>query len=543
MSKKLKEVNLFMFEIILKFLPVILPVVVFLIIFSIGYVKAPPDTAFIISGLFKPRTLIGRAGIRIPFLERLDRLSLKMFSVDVKTTDFVPNADYINVKVDASVKLRVGESEEMRRLAAQFFLNEREESIIARVQDTLEGNMREIIGQMKLKEMVTDRKVFAERVQANAIPDLKKMGLELIAFNVQSFVDQGDVIKDLGIDNISQIRKSAAIAKAEADRDVEIVKAQTAKEANDAKVQSDIDIAEKKNALSIKESELKMESDNKKAIADAVYKIQAQEQRRSLEITSVDADIAKTDKQAELKAKEVEVAKQTLDAEVRAKADASLYEQQKTAEAELYKRQKEAEAAKYEKEQEAEAIKIQAEANKEAKEQEAVGIAAVGKAEAEAIKAKALAEAEGINKKAEAMQKYGQAAVVEMIVGVLPEIAKNVAEPLTKVDKITMYGEGNNTKLIKDIINGTSQITQGISESMGLDLKSILAGALGGKLLSDVNKNISCENQPNQLPPAAPVEITATEPKDTPAPVEETSKEPVKVQKKHKNQNFTHGNE
>lgn len=475
-------------DVFLKFLPVVFAVALLFIIISIGYVKAPPDTAYIISGFRKPRVLIGQAGIRIPFFERLDKLSLKMFSVDVKTTDFVPNADYINVKVDASVKLRVGQNKEMMELAAKFFLNEREDVIIHRVQDTLEGNMREIIGQMKLKEMVTDRKAFGERVQANAVPDLEKMGLELMAFNVQSFVDQNDVILDLGIDNVSQIRKSAAIAKAEADRDIAVVQAQTAKEANEAQVQSDMEIAEKNNALAIRQAELKMESDNKDAIADAAYKIQEQEQRKSIEIASVNADIARTDKEAELKAKEVEVAKQTLDAEVRAKADASLYEQQKTAEAELYKRKKEAEAAKYEKEQEAEAIKIQAAANKEAKEQEAIGIAAVGKAEAEAIQAKALAEAEGINKKAEAMQKYGEAAVIEMIVGALPEIAKNVAEPLSKVDKITMYGEGNNTKLLQDIVNGTTQITQGISESMGLDLKALLAGVLGGKMASKSNQ-------------------------------------------------------
>lgn len=479
-----------MLEIVLKFLPFVIAGLLLVVIFSMGYVKAPPDTAFIISGFRKPRILIGQAGVRIPFFERLDKLSLKMLSVDVKTTDFVPNADYINVKVDASVKLRVGQSAEMMALAAKFFLNEREENIIAKVQDTLEGNMREIIGQMELKQMVTDRKAFADRVQANAIPDLEKMGLELIAFNVQSFVDQDDVIKNLGIDNISQIQKSASIARAEAERDVAIAKAQAEKEANDVKVQSDMEIAEKNNALEIRKSELKVESDKMSAIADAVYKIQEQEQRKSIEIASVDADIAKTDKEAELKAKEVEVTKQTLDAEVRARADADLYEHQKNAEADLYKRQKEAEAAKYEKEQEAEAIKIQAAANKEAKEQEAICIAAVGKAEAEAIKAKALAEAEGINKKAEATQKYGEAAVIEMIVGALPEIAKNVAEPLSKVDKITMYGEGNGTKLIKDIIDGTSQITEGISESMGLDLKSLLAGILGGKLAAGTGQQI-----------------------------------------------------
>lgn len=140
-------------------------IVLIIIIVCIGYVKAPPDTAYMISGFRKPRILIGKAGIRVPFLERLDKLSLKMFSVDVKTTDYVPNAEYINVKVDATVKIRIGQSEEMMSLASRFFLNESEDMIIRRVQDTLEGNMREIVGQMKLEEMVTDRKAFGERVQ------------------------------------------------------------------------------------------------------------------------------------------------------------------------------------------------------------------------------------------------------------------------------------------------------------------------------------------------------------------------------------------
>ena len=153
---------------LLKYVPIIAIVIAAIVILCLGYVKSPPDTAFIISGFRKPRTLIGRAGIRIPFLERLDKLSLKMFSVDVKTTDYVPNAEYINVKVDATVKIRIGQSPDMMALAAKFFLNEKESVIISRVQDTLEGNMREIIGQMKLSEMVTDRKAFGERVQANA---------------------------------------------------------------------------------------------------------------------------------------------------------------------------------------------------------------------------------------------------------------------------------------------------------------------------------------------------------------------------------------
>ena len=448
-------------------------IILLIVIVLIGYVKAPPDTAYMISGFRKPRILIGKAGIRIPFLERLDKLSLKMFSVDVKTTDYVPNAEYINVKVDATVKIRIGQSKEMMSLASKFFLNENEEMIIRRVQDTLEGNMREIVGQMKLEEMVTDRKAFGERVQENAIPDLEKMGLEMISFNVQSFSDQNNVIDDLGIDNISQIKKGAAVAKAQAERDIAIAQAQAAKEANEAKVQSEMEIAEKQTSLAIRQAELKQQSDVKKAEADAAYSIQEQEQRKTIEVTSANADIARAERTAELKAKEVDVAKQTLDAEIRAKADAQRYAAEQEAEAELFRRTKEAEAKMIERQREAE------------------GIRAVGEAEAEAVRLKALAEAESIDRKAEAMKKYGEAAVVEMVMNALPEIAKNVAEPLSKVDKITMYGEGNSAKLLSDIVNGTTQVTEGISAGMGIDIKSLIMGALGGKIVADTKAPVS----------------------------------------------------
>ena len=460
---------------------------VLIVIVCIGYVKSPPDTAYIISGFRKPRILIGKAGIRIPFLERLDKLSLKMFSVDVKTTDFVPNAEYINVKVDATVKIRIGQSEEMMTLASKFFLNEKEDMIIRRVQDTLEGNMREIVGQMRLEEMVTDRKAFGERVQENAIPDLQKMGLEMISFNVQSFSDQNNVIEDLGIDNISQIKKGAAVAKAQADRDIAIAQAQAAKEANDAKVQSEMEIAEKQTSLAIRQAELKQQSDVKKAEADAAYSIQEQAQRKTIEVASANADIARAERTAELKAREVDVAKQTLDAEIRAQADARRYAAEQEAEAELFRRTREAEAKMIERQREAE------------------GIRAVGEAEAEAIRLKALAEAEGIDKKAEAMKKYGEAAVIEMIMGALPEIAKNVAEPLSKVDKITMYGEGNSAKLLSDIVNGTTQVTEGISAGMGIDIKSLIMGALGGKLAADPAPVVVV--QPQQEAVEAPAEV------------------------------------
>ena len=466
-------------------------IILLILIICIGYVKAPPDTAYMISGFRKPRILIGKAGIRIPFLERLDKLSLKMFSVDVKTTDFVPNAEYINVKVDATVKIRIGQSEEMMSLASKFFLNESEDMIIRRVQDTLEGNMREIVGQMKLEEMVTDRKAFGERVQENAIPDLQKMGLEMISFNVQSFSDQNNVIEDLGIDNISQIKKKAAIAKAEAEKEIAVAKAEADKQANDARINAEREIAKKNNELALQKAELQKMEDTKRAEADAAYSIQEQEQRKTIEVATQEASIAKQEKEVILKQKEAEVKEKALDAEVKKKAEAEKFARQQQSEAELYERMKNAEAEKFEREKEAEAMKATAEAQKFAKEQEAAGIRMVGEAEAEAIRAKGIAEAEAMEKKALAYQKYNNAAMAEMLIQVLPEIAGKIAEPLTQIDKITIIGGdgGNGVGNVADNVPSVmAKLFETMKETVGIDLADIVkAGTYDAK----VNKNIN----------------------------------------------------
>lgn len=469
--------------IIAKAVPIILIILLIVLLFCFSYVKAPPNKAFIISGPKKNgRILIGRAGFIIPFLEKIDTLYLGQTTVDIKTEVPVPTNDFINVTVDAVAKVRIDPSDAGIRLAAKNFLNKKEPDIAQELTDSFQGNMREIIGTLSLKDINTDRDSFSDQVMQKASRDMAKLGIEILICNIQNVTDENGLIKDLGADNTSRIKKDAAIAKAQADRDVAIAQAEADKAANDARVQSQTDIAIRNNELEIKQAELKRTADTKKAEANAAYEIQRQTQEKSIQTATVDAQIAKAEREAELKAREVEVTKQSLDAEIRAKADADLYQQQKQAEAELFKRQKEAEARKYEQEQEAAATMKMAEAAKFAKEQEAAGIAAVGKAEAAAIQAKALAETEGINKKAEAMKKYGDAAIVEMIMTAMPEIAKNVAEPLAKVDKITMFGEGNTAKLLQDIVKGTTQVTEGLSPGLGLDLKAVVAGALGGRL-------------------------------------------------------------
>ncbi|MBQ3356229.1 MAG: flotillin family protein [Oscillospiraceae bacterium] len=470
---------------LIPFLPIVIGVIALISLLCAGYVKSPPDQAYIISGIKKNgRILIGRAGIKIPFFERLDKLYLGQMTVDIKTEQSVPTNDFINVNVDAVAKVRISANPEGIKLAAKNFLNMRPERIAAELQDSLQGNMREIIGTLSLKDINTDRDSFSDQVMMKAARDMDKLGIEILSCNIQNVTDENGLIRDLGADNTSLIKKNAAIAKAQADRDVAIAKAQADKAANDARVEADTVIAQRQNELAIRQAELKVSADTKKAEADAAYEIQRQEQQKSIQTATVNAEIARAERDAELKKQNVEVTKQMLDAEIRARADAELYRQKQVAEADLFRRQKEAEAQRYEREQNAQAQKIAAEAVRFAKEQEAEGIRAVGEAEASAIRAKAIAEAEGIDKKAEAMRKYGEAAVIEMVMNALPEIAKNVAEPLSKVDKITMYGEGNSAKLISDIVGSTTQITEGFASGMGLDIKSLLVGALGGKLAS-----------------------------------------------------------
>ena len=420
----------------------IIVVVLLLVILASGYVKSPPDTAFIISGLRK-KTIIGKASIKIPFLERLDKLSLKLIPIDVKTSTAVPTADYINIQVDAAVNVKISSDPGRLAMAAENFLNQNTEYIGRVAREVLEGNMREIVGRMKLEEMVSDRQKFAELVKENAMPDLAAMGLDIISFNVQNFSDNNGVIDDLGIDNISQIKKKAAIAKAEADKEIAVAKAEADRQANDAKINSDREIAIKNNELDIQKAELKKNADVKQAEADAAYQIQEEQQRKTIEITTAEANIAKQEKEIIIKQRMAEVAEKALDAEVRKKAEAEKYARQQKAEAELYERQKNAEAKKFEVQQEAEAQKSRAEAERFTKEQEAQGIRMVGDAEAEAIRAKGVAEAEAMEKKAEAYQKYTGAAVAEMMINVLPEVAGKIAEPLAQIDKITIIGGGS----------------------------------------------------------------------------------------------------
>ncbi len=475
---------------------VLIPVIAILVILLLakGYVKASPDVAVIISGLKKtPRVLIGRAGFMVPFLEKVDYLHLGQISVDIKTDSYIPTNDFINVKVDAIAKVRIDSSPEGMLKAERNFLNKEPQMIALDLQDSLQGNMREIIGTLDLKTINTDRDSFSDQVMAKASKDMEKLGIEILSCNIQNVTDENGLINDLGMDNTSKIKKDAAIAKAEADRDVAIAKADADKAANDARVAAATVIAQKNTELSIRQSELKSKADVAKAEADAAYEIQNQEQQKVIQTATVNAMIAKAERQAELKQKEVMVREQELAAAVRKKADAEKYAVEKAAEAALVKQQREAEALQYAAERSAAAIRAKYEA-------EAAGIAAKGKAEAEATRLKGLAEAEAMEKKAEAYKKYNGAAMAEMMIKIMPQMAAEIAKPLGQIDKINIYGTSANGDAGASQISGNlpivmKQVFDTMSEATGVDLTEIMrAGTYDAK----VNRNIHLDGELNK---------------------------------------------
>ena len=418
-------------------------VVVLLAILAGGYVKASPSTALIISGIKKrPRILIGRGGARIPFFERMDKLFLGQISVDIKTETPVPTNDYINVNVDAVAKVMVGRDEESVQLAARNFLNFTGEQIAKDLQDSLEGNMREIIGTLTLEAINTDRDSFSDQVVNKAAQDMKKLGIEIISCNIQNVTDNNGLIVDLGADNTARIKKRAAISRAEAERDVAVAKAQAQKEANDAQVEADLEIAQRQTDLAIRQAELKRASDIKRAEADAAYEIQAQEQQKSVQAATVNAQIAKAEREQELKKQQVSVREQELAAQIQKQADAEKYAVEQKAAADLAKRQREAEAA-------------------------------------------------AMDRKAEALKKYGKAAMAQMIVEILPQIASEVAKPLERIGNVSIIG-GSSASAVEPMADNVPLVMaktfQTVKAATGIDLADIVRGeSYEAKVTKNVN--------------------------------------------------------
>lgn len=497
---------------------ILIAVVLMIILIKSCWKVAGTNEVLIISGMGKVKKKTGGGIFVIPLLQRVQRMTLENIQVDFTSRNEIPTQDAIHVLVDAVANMSISLDPDRQAIAASKFAGYSVAQIREIVIPVLEGNIREIISQTRFEDLIRgDKKAFAEKIQENVTPNLADLGIDLTTFNIQNFSDRNGVIQDLGVDNIEKIRKEASIAAAKAKAEVAVAQAQADKEANDAKVAAATEIAQKQTEFAIRKAELQKQADTEQAKADAAKQIEAENQRREQEIATANANLARQEKEIELQERAVAIKEKALEAEIKKTAEAKKYAEQQAADAALYKTQKAAEADLFERQRQAEAAMIEAEkkaaadlalaqaeaaakkaladAVKAQGEAEAAAAQAKGLAEAEAIKAKLQAEADGLREKAEAMKQYGDAAMADMQMQAiktyfeqLPEIARAVGEGYQGVDKIVMLGNDSG-QLAGNIMSTTTQISEGLSESIGIDLKGLLTGMLGAKIVTNGENN------------------------------------------------------
>ncbi|NLB90967.1 MAG: hypothetical protein GX786_07095, partial [Clostridiales bacterium] len=467
-----------------------------LILLIKNYIKVPPNVALIISGKRKKytskdedgketikdfgyRIVRGGATFVIPFFERVDMLNLGIMQVDIKTTLPVPSQEYIGVMVDGVANIKIGSDPVSIATAAEQFLGWKQDDIAAVAMQVLEGNMREIIGRMTISELVQNRDKFAQETQRAATADMKNMGLEIVNLTIQNFSDNDGVLDTLAIKNISEKKRDADIAKAEAQRDTLIHESEADHEGYRAKAEAEAQIAEQEKLLELKKAAFRAEQDKAKAIADIAYSLQQETARKELEEQRAAAELMRLQKETELQAQQVQIQREKLNIEIREKAEAERDAARAKAEAELFAAEKAAQAQ-----------------------------LVLAQNEAEAIRLKGEAEAKDILSKAEAMKQYGQAAIIEMLVNRMPEIAKAISEPLAKTEKIILFGDGGATKMTQDLSGAMLQTFEAMKDAVGIDVpkivKDITTGGLIGKSLDEVNQQKDKGNQQEEKGQAGP---------------------------------------
>ena len=485
-------------------------ILVMFIVFKALWKVAGTNEVMIVSGLGKVKTKTGGGMFVLPIIQKIQRMTLENIQVDFTSRNEIPTKDAIHVLVDAVANMSISKDPSRQAIAASKFAGYSIQQIRDTVIPVLEGNIREIISQTMFEDLIRgDKKVFAERIQENVTPNLADLGIDLTTFNIQNFSDKNGVIRDLGIENIEKIKKEASIAAAKAKAEVAVEQANADKLANDAKVAAATEIAQKQTEFAIRKAELQKQADTEQAKADAAKAIEAENQRREQEIATANANLARQEKEIELKAREVEIKERALEAEIKKTAEAKKYAEQQAADAALYKTQKAAEADLFERQRQAEAAKIEAEKKAEADlalanaqaaakkalaealkaqgEAEAAAAQAKGLAEAEAIRAKAEAEAKGMLEKAEALKQYGDAAkqqmeldAVKVLYEQLPAIAQAIGNGYNGA-QIHLIGNDSG-QLAGNMMGNITQIIEGFKGSTGMDPMSILGGMFGAKI-------------------------------------------------------------
>lgn len=456
----------------------------FAVIWASRYTKVGPNQVLIVSGRKHRltdadgtqqyrgfRVVKGGGTFVIPVIEKVDLLSLELLTIDVQTPE-VYTSKGVPVRVDGVAQIKVKGDDISIATAAEQFLSKSTDEIKNVATQTMEGHLRAILGTMTVEDIYQNRDAFASKVQEVAAGDMANMGLGIVSFTIRDIRDGQGYLEALGKPRIAQVKRDAVIAQAEADRDSMIRSSQATQAGQEAKFLADTKIAEAQRDYQSNVAQYQAAVNQKKAEADLAYDLQKYKTGQLVKAEEVQVTIVEKQKQIELQQQEIQRKQKELEANVQKPADAERYKVETLANATKFQLETEAagaaSAAKAKGFAAAEVVKAtglaEAEANK-----------ARGLAEASIIEAQGKATAEAMRMKAASFKEYNEAAVIEMIIRILPDVAGKISEPLSKTEKMIIINSGNGPG------GGASKLTGDVTQIMA-QLPPVIEGLTGVKL-------------------------------------------------------------
>ena len=458
------------------------------IIWASRYTKSGPNQVLVISGrkrkMTEPDGTVREVGFRVvkgggrfvwPVLEKVDVLSLELLTIDVQTPE-VYTSKGVPVKVDGVAQIKVKGDDVSIATAAEQFLSKGTDDIKNIAMQTLEGHLRAILGTMTVEEIYQNRDAFAQKVQEVAAGDMGNMGLGIVSFTIRDIRDGQGYLDALGKPRIAQVKRDAIIAQAEADRDSVIRSAQANQAGQEAKFLADTKVAEAQRDYQSNVAQYQAAVNVQKAQADLAYDLQKFKTGQLVKAEEVQVQIVEKQKQIELQSQEISRKSRELEATVQKPADAERYKVETLANARKFQLETEAAGA-------ASATKATGFAGADVVK--ATGLAeadankARGLAQAEVIEAQGKATAEAMRVKAESFKQYNEAAVIEMLVRVMPEIAGKISEPLSKTEKMVIINAGSGpgggaSKLTSDVTTIISQLPPVLEALTGVKIEKLM---------------------------------------------------------------------
>ncbi len=425
------------------------------------------------------RMQIGGGAFVMPFRETAEVLPLETYTIHIKTPEVLTRQG-VHIIAEASAQVKVASNENAIRRAAEQFLGRGADGIREVAEHILEGYVRSTIGSMTPEEIFQKRDDFAEQVRSNAQKDFERMGLELLSFNLGDISDTQGYLNALGQPRIAQVKRDAAVAEAETEKDTIIKTAQARKEGDIVRFQVESEISKAGRDYELKKAEFQADINQRKAQSDAAYDLERHKQAANLKKAEYQARLVEKEAAIKVEAQEIKRRELELEASVKRPAEARKFQVETEAAAEKSRLAFEAEGR---------AVAQKAEGLAEVEVKKAAGLSRI-----EFTRKLGEAEADAMAAKAEAFKSYNEAAVYQMVVEKLPELAKAISEPMSRIDKMVVVdgGDGKSgvTHLTRQVAEILAQLPDVVQTLSGVDLKEFAKKALNkGEVKETGEKN------------------------------------------------------